>query len=217
MGSRMEYTEEMPISIGEAAEILGVSVKTARRYADADKIPYERAPSGHRRFYRSQLLAQAKKVNNERITINYVRVSSHDQKDDLVRQAQALESFSTKNGWTYETIQDLGSGLNYKKKGLKRLIKMILRGEVERLVINHKDRLLRFGAEIIFYICDEFKTEVVIVNKSEKPKDFETELVADMIELVTVFSAKLYGSRSRKNKKIVDNIVKSTQKDLETT
>lgn len=207
----MDTTEEMPISIGEAAEIMGVSVKTMRRYADDNKVPSERSPSGHRKFYRSQLQAVSKTQLSDRITINYARVSSHDQKADLARQAQALEDYSTKHGWSFETIQDLGSGLNYKKKGLKRLIKMILRGEVERLVVNHKDRLLRFGAEIIFYICDEFNTEVVIVNKTKKERDFEAELVTDMIELVTVFSAKLYGSRSHKNRKVVEAVVKSTQ------
>ncbi len=204
-------SEEMPISIGEAAEILGVSVKTVRRYADKGKIPFERTPSGHRRFYRSQLQAKSKTFDADRITVNYGRVSSHDQKKDLERQVARLEEFSNSHGWQYLTIQDLGSGLNYRKQGLKKLVKMILSGEVERLVITHKDRLLRFGAELIFMMCDEFNVEVVIVNKSPKERDFESELVADMIELITVFSAKLYGSRSHKNKKIVESVVKATQ------
>ncbi|MDJ0736987.1 MAG: IS607 family transposase [Nostocaceae cyanobacterium] len=205
----------MTVSIGEAASKLGVSVKTIRRWADAGKIRSDRTPSGHRRFYVSDLLRMtAKPVHNERKTINYARVSSHDQKDDLQRQAEVLEQFCVAKGWEYETIQDLGSGLNYKKKGLNKLIKLILTNQVERLVITHKDRLLRFGAELIFAMCDEFQTEVVIINKSKEDKSFEAELVRDMIELVTVFSARLYGSRSRKNQKLVDNIVKSVQNDL---
>lgn len=200
---------EMTISIGEAAKELGISVKTLRRWADADKIRSERSPSGHRRFY----LSDIKRITprdlqqlDERITINYARVSSHDQKADLVRQVQVLESFSAANGWQYETIQDLGSGLNYQKKGLQKLLKRILKGDVGRLVLTHKDRLLRFGAELVFAMCEEFETEVVIVNKSDEELSFEQELVTDMIELVTVFSARLYGARSRKNKKLIDGV-----------
>jgi len=208
----MEDYSQMTISIGEAAKELGISVKTIRRWADADKIRYERSPSGHRRFY----LADIKRITprdlkqlDDRITINYARVSSSDQKEDLVRQIQVLEQFSSANGWQHETISDLGSGLNYQKKGLQKLLKRIMKGDVGRLVLTHKDRLLRFGSELVFAMCEEFETEVVIVNKSEVELTFEQELVTDMIELITVFSAGLYGARSRKNKKLVDGISKA--------
>lgn len=208
----MEDYSQMTISIGEAAKELGISVKTIRRWADAGKIRYERSPSGHRRFY----LADIKRITprdlkqlDDRITINYARVSSSDQKEDLVRQIQVLEQFSSANGWQHETISDLGSGLNYQKKGLQKLLKRIMKGDVGRLVLTHKDRLLRFGSELVFAMCEEFETEVVIVNKSEVELSFEQELVTDMIELITVFSARLYGARSRKNKKLVDGISKA--------
>lgn len=205
---------EMTISIGEAAKELGVSVKTIRRWADSGKLRTERSPSGHRRFF----IADIKRITpreiqalEARITINYARVSSHDQKEDLKRQIQVLEAFSGSNGWQYETIQDLGSGLNYQKKGLQKLLKRLLKGDVGRLVITHKDRLLRFGSELIFAICEEFETEVVIVNKSDEEVTFEQELVTDMIELVTVFSARLYGARSKKNKKLLDGVANAIE------
>ncbi|MEA5596276.1 IS607 family transposase [Rivularia sp. UHCC 0363] len=204
----------MTISIGDAAQELGVSVKTVRRWADAGKIRYERSPSSHRRFYISDLkrLAPRNPENLDyRTTINYARVSSHDQKDDLTRQIKVLESFSSSKGWEFETISDLGSGLNYKKKGLKSLLKRIMKGDVGRLVLTHKDRLLRFGSELVFAMCEEFETEVVIINKSHEEISFEQELVTDMIELITVFSVRLYGSRSRKNKKLIDNMTKAVQ------
>jgi len=204
----------MTISIGDTAKELGVSVKTVRRWADSGKLRYERSPSGHRRFY----LADIKRITprdfnqlEDRVTINYARVSSHDQKDDLTRQVQVLEAFSGTNGWQFETISDLGSGLNYNKKGLQKLLKRIMQGDVGRLVLTHKDRLLRFGSEIVFAMCEEFETEVVIINKSTEEMTFEQELVTDMIELITVFSARLYGSRSRKNKKLLDNVAKAVQ------
>jgi len=205
----MENTSEVTVSIGDAAALLGVSTKTLRRWADSGKIKSERSPTGQRRFF----LADIKRITpreldrlDDRITINYARVSSHEQKQDLVRQAQVLEAFSSVNGWQYETIQDLGSGLNYQKKGLQKLLKRIMQGDVARLVITHKDRLLRFGAELVFAVCEEFETEVVIINKTSEEVTFEQELVQDMIELITVFSARLYGSRSKKNKKLIEGM-----------
>ena len=205
----MEDIPDMTISIGDAAKELGISVITLRRWADSGKIRSERSPTGHRRFY----LADIKRITprnlarvDERITINYARVSSHDQKQDLIRQVQVLEAFSGSNGWQFETIKDMGSGLNYQKKGLKKLIKRILSGDVGRLVLTHKDRLLRFGSELVFAICEEMETEVVIINKTPEEVSFEQELVEDVLELITVFSARLYGSRSNKNKKLIDRI-----------
>lgn len=212
----MDINNEMTVSIGEAAEKLGVSVKTVRRWADAGKINFERTPTGHRRFYLSDLVKLPSKESvNTRKTIIYARVSSYDQKKDLERQVKVLEQFCTSKSWQYEIIKDLGSGLNYKKKGLKKLIKLILSNEAERLVLTHRDRLLRFGTELIFMMCEEFNTEVLIVNQSKEETSFESELVRDMIELMTVFSARLYGARSQKNQKVVDNLIKSVQKDIE--
>ena len=100
-------------------------------------------------------------------------------------------------------LEDLGSGLNYQKKGLRKLIQRICLGEVGRLVITHKDRLLRFGSELVFSLCEQFQTEVVILNSSGE-LSFEEELAQDVLEIITVFSARLYGARSHKNKKILE-------------
>ena len=77
------------------------------------------------------------------MTVTYARVSSNDQKDDLERQKIVLEAYCAQKGWSFEVISDLGSGLNYRKKGLIKLIKLICSEQVERLVLTHKDRLLR--------------------------------------------------------------------------
>jgi len=210
----MDKQSEVTISIGEAAKELGVSTKTLRRWTDAGKIKYERSVSNQRRFYLTdikRLTPRNLKQLDERITVNYARVSSHDQKADLVRQVQVLEAYSSSNGWQFETIQDLGSGLNYNKKGLKQLLKRIMAGDIGRLVITHKDRLLRFGSELVFAMCEEFDTEVVIVNKSIEETTFEIELATDMIELITVFSARLYGARSQKNKRLIDSVAKAVE------
>ena len=99
----------------------------------------------------------------------------------------------------------MGSGINYNKKGLKSLINAIIDDEVGRIVITHKDRLLRFGAELIFSICEAKEVEVLIINKGED-SSFEEDLTKDVLEIITVFSARLYGVRSRKNQKLIDKM-----------
>lgn len=136
--------------------------------------------------------------SGQRVTLAYARVSSHDQKNDLQRQKEVLELFCAQHGWSFEIIEDLGSGMNYRKKGLITLLNRLLSGTVERLGLTHKDRLLRFGAELIFSICEMNQTEVVIINQSQD-STFEEELAKDVLEIITVFSARLYGSRSKKN------------------
>jgi excisionase family DNA binding protein len=194
----------MKVNISQAAKALGVHQETLRRWEAAGKIQVERTPRGHRRYDLAKLKGIISKIDPlTGTTICYARVSSHDQKEDLQRQAAVLESFCIARGWTHEVLQDLGSGLNYNKKGLKKLIKVLCSGSVSRLVITHKDRLLRFGAELIFSICEIFGTEVVIINTSDS-SSFEDDLVQDVLEIITVFSARLYGSRSRKNKKLLE-------------
>ena len=194
----------MKVSIGKAAKELGVHPQTLRRWEKAGKIEAEWTPTGRRMYDLAKLRGLTPhKAPSSRVTLAYARVSSHDQKEDLVRQVALLESFCAANGWTFETLQDLGSGLNYHKKGLRLLIRRICSGEIGRLVITHKDRLLRFGSELVFSLCGHFGIEVIIVNASEETT-FEEELVSDVLEIITVFSARLYGSRSHKNKQVLD-------------
>lgn len=193
----------MKVNIKKAAEYFGVSQETLRRWERDGKITSDRTPHGHRRYDLSKLNTLSAKRSTSKRTIAYARVSSHDQKTDLIRQVAVLETFCTSHGWKYEVVQDLGSGLNYGKKGLKKLIREICLGDVGRLVIVHKDRLLRFGAELIFSLCEQFEAEVVIINASLET-NFEEDLVQDVLEIITVFSARLYGARSRKNKKLLE-------------
>jgi putative resolvase len=186
----------------EAGTLLGVTVRTLHRWELDGKIKSTRTIGGHRRYDIADLISNK---SDTQLTVGYARVSSHDQKDDLTRQIIVLESYCAKHGWGFEIIQDLGSGMNYKKKGLIRLIKLITSYQVERLVLTHKDRLLRFGSDLIFTLCEQFGTEVIIINRSDD-STFEEDLASDVLEIITVFSARLYGSRSHKNKKIVEEL-----------
>lgn len=189
------------VSIGQAAKLAGVSVETLREWEKMGKISSQRTQGGHRRYDVDQFIEPM-----PRQTIPYARVSSHDQKEDLQRQMDVLMAYCQQQGWgNIEPIQDLGSGLNYKKKGLTRLIHLILEDQVERLVITHKDRLLRFGSELVFALCEQMGTQVIILNPREETT-FEEDLASDVLEIITVFSARLYGSRSRKNLKIMQKL-----------
>ena len=203
---------ERLVSIGEASKALGVSITTLRRWEAEGRLVAEHTAGGHRRYDLAKLRPEwfhAADTANRR-TIAYARVSSHDQKDDLERQKQVLELFCARQGWAFEVIADLGSGMNYHKKALKRLLDAIIGGQVGRLVITHKDRLLRFGAELVFAICEAKQVEVVILNQGEDTT-FEEDLAKDVLEIITVFSARLYGSRSRKNQKLLDGVKKAVE------
>ena len=187
------------VSIGKAAEMLGVSISTLRRWETQGKITPARTQGGTRRYDLAALgLERGRPLASTRRTIAYARVSSHDQKADLERQKQVLGMYCASQGWTHEVVSDLGSGLNYRKKGLRRLLNEMMAERVDRLVVTHKDRLLRFGAELVFAVCEAREVEVVILNKGEDAS-FEEDLARDVLEIITVFSARLYGARSRRN------------------
>jgi putative resolvase len=201
------------VPIQDAAEALGVTAQTLRRWEREGRlIPDERTAGGRRRYDLARLKPELfhAALESQRKTVAYARVSSPDQKADLERQKQVLEVYCARQGWTFEVIADLGSGMNYHKKGLKRLLDAIIEGEVGRLVITHKDRLLRFGAELVFAICQAKNVEVVILNQGEDTT-FEEDLAKDVLEIITVFSARLYGSRSRKNQKLLDGVKQAVE------
>lgn len=205
------------ISIGQAAKLLGVHVQTLRNWEKSGKLkPDSISPGGTRRYNSDTIMRISGKElpqieKDDRVTIAYARVSSQDQKEDLKRQAQVLELYCAEHGYKYELITDLGSGMNYYKKGLTTLISRILDNGVKRLVLTHKDRLLRFGAELIFSICEAKGVEVVIINRGEEEASFEEDLAKDVLEIITVFSARLYGSRSGKNRKIIEKLQESVK------
>ena len=189
------------ISIGKVCEIMGISLSTAYRWIKLGKLKESfRTLGNHRRFNKQEISSLCGKENaNELLTILYARVSSHDQKGDLVTQENKLIHYATVKQYSnFKLISDLGSGLNYKKSGLKQLLKLILTQKVNRLIVNHKDRLLRFGSELVFALCHYFNVEMIIIE--EQSLSFEETLTCDVIELMTVFCAKLYGKRSHKNK-----------------
>ena len=130
------------------------------------------------------LMSNSIKVINvkpeKRITIGYCRVSSHKQKDDLERQIDNVKTYLLAKGQPFEIISDIGSGINYKKKGLQELIRRISQNQVEKVVVLYKDRLLRFGFELIEYIASLYNCEIEIIDNTEKSE--QQELVEEIQE-----------------------------------
>ena len=202
--------ENRLVKIGAAAKMLGTTPGQLRKWeANGELLPARKTQGGTRYyaiadlFGRSAAASPAAASPEEPLTVCYARVSSYDQKADLDRQQAALEAYCATKGWRTRVIRDLGSGMNYRKKGLQELLELILHRRFERLVITHQDRLLRFGAELVFRLCELQGIEIVIVHQGEPPS-FEEELAQDVLEIITVFSARLYGSGSHQSKQLLD-------------
>lgn len=152
-----------------------------------------RTLGGHRRFELDN--ASLSDDSKDRKHVGYARVSSHDQKEDLQRQAQRLKSSGCE-----EVITDIGSGLNCNKPGLKSLLNRILQGKVHTLSVVYEDRLLRFGTSLIRLLCRKTQTTVRVLE-NKPAQTFEEELAKDVITFMTVFCARLYGKRSHQSKR----------------
>lgn len=191
----------MLISIGKVAELFGVNPQTVRNWCSQGILKAIRTFGGHRRFDEEEVRKlRGMEICEEKKTVIYARVSSNDQKDDLERQAKELEKYCKDNEENkVEIIKDIGSGINYKKRGIKKLIKEIVVGKIGKIIISYQDRLLRFGSEILFQLCELMGVEVLIL-KEEKQKNYEEKLVEDVLAILIVYSSKIYGHRSHKNR-----------------
>ena len=194
-------------SIHELSKILGVSAQTLRNWDKNGKLhPHHTTASGYRYYSQEQLNEVLHiKPKNERITIGYCRVSSKKQKDDLERQVENVRTYLLAQGQPFEIICDIGSGINYKKKGLQELIKRISENKVEKVVILYKDRLLRFGFELVEYLALLHHCEIEVIDNTEKTQ--QQELVEDLVQIITVFSCKLQGKRAHRAKKMIQELV----------
>ena len=188
------------LSIGEAAAALGVAVVTFRRWQRQGRLlPALRKLGGYRRYASEAFrCASGPQTPTGGKTVCYARVSSHDQSAQLQTQGARLERHCHATGFAHvEVVTELGSRLNY-RKGLQRILNGIFRGRVSRLAIVAKGRLLRFGSELPFQIFELFAVEVVVLDAAADISR-EQQLTEDLVEILTVFSSWLYGSRSRKN------------------
>ena len=192
-------------SIRAFAKILGVTPQTLRNWDKSGKLkPHHTASNGYRYYSHEQLSNITKIQGIDRITIGYCRVSSHKQKDDLIRQVENMQTYLLAQGKPFRIIQDIGSGINYHNKGLLELIDLINDNKVEKIVVLYKDRLLRFGFELIEEFSRLHNCSVEVIDHTEKTE--QQELVEDLIQIITVFSCKLQGQRANKAKKLIQEL-----------
>ncbi|WP_126451256.1 IS607 family transposase [Sulfodiicoccus acidiphilus] len=179
----------------EVCQRLGISYATLREYVKKGYIKPVVLQSGKWRFGEEDVEKLMGIVRKRKIL--YARVSSNTQKDDLANQVKYLEE----NVKEYDqVITDVGSGLNAKRKGFLKLLRMILNNEVSKVVVAYPDRLVRFGFEILEEVCKAHNCEIVVLNNEDETP--EQELVEDLISILVSFGGKLYGMRSHKHEKV---------------
>ena len=189
-------------------EFAQMAHKTPQTLRNWDKrgvlVPHHKGMNGYR-YYSDEQLHQVLGIRQApRIVIGYCRVSSAKQKDDLERQIENVKTYLTAQGAPFEIVSDIGSGIHYAKKGLQDLIRRIERNEVSKVVVLYKDRLLRFGIELLEYVAALHGTEIEVIDNTEKTE--EQELVEDLIQIVTVFSCRLQGKRANKARKMIKEL-----------
>ena len=195
-------------------KILGVTAQTLRNWDKEGKLkPSYIKSNGYRYYSEDSILSytQERKTKKNLNVIGYARVSSKKQEDDLNRQIDYLKQYISNKYQTFEIISDIGSGINYNKKGLQKLIEKINRKEVDIIVVLYKDRLLRFGFELIEYFASLNNVKIEVLDKKDKSE--EQELTEDLIQIITVFSSKL--QRKSKTKALINDFYKKIKETAE--
>ena len=199
---------ELPkfVSGKEASKILGVHERTLYLWDKAKKIETIRTPGDKRlyninKYINDHIPTEKNNIDinelehlNKKIKIIYVRVSSLSQKDDLLRQKE----YMTNKFPNHTLIEDIGSGINFNRKGLRRIIKLAISGQIEELVVAYKDRLTRFGFELIEDLIKEYSNGRILVLNQNKKIEPEEELIKDMLQIMNIFVAKMNGLRKYK-------------------
>ena len=197
--------------MNEVSEITGLAQSTLRlMHRKGELVPAKVSPGGTRYYSDEQIKEyMGVKTVSKRIVIGYARVSSRKQEKDLDRQIENLKTYMFAKGYSFEMITDIGSGINYSKKGLTKLLERIHNGEVSKVVVLYKDRLVRFGFELLETVCKLNDCEIEIVDNT--PKTNEEELVNDLVKVVNVFGSELKGDQSKLVKQFVEDLKDDTR------
>ena len=185
-------------------QMLGVSAQTLRNWDKEGKLkPSYVKSNGYRYYSEDSILSytQERKTKKNLNVIGYARVSSKKQSDDLERQVNNIKQYLSSKYEMFDIITDIGSGINYKKPGLLKLIEKINKKEVDLIVVLYKDRLLRFGFELVEYFAELNNVIIEVLDKIDKNQD--EELVEDLVQIITIFSCKIQGKRKGKTKQIL--------------
>lgn len=208
-------SSEQLLKIGDVATLLGVTTQTLRNWTNSGHIDVIIGKGGHRRFRRSEverIMELNERESNIKKCLLYCRVSTSIQKENLERQIERLTSFALSNGFLIEGIyKDIASGMNFKRRGLLKLLEYCQKHSISTVIIEYKDRLARFGVDLLKEFLSSFDTELLIVNATDS--DYKQEIIDDMIAIIIHFSSRLHEKRKGKNKanKIKKELLKETQ------
>ena len=203
-------------SSNAVTKLLGVTAQTLRNWDKEGKLkPAYTKSNGYRYYSEDSILSytQERKTKKDLHVIGYARVSSKKESDDLERQVDNLKTYIESKYSSYEIITDIGSGIDYKKPGLKKLIDLVNKKQVDIIVVLYKDRLLRFGFELVEYFSKINNVSIEVLDRVNKNQD--EELVEDLIQIITVFSCRLQGKRKAKTKEILEEFSKKIEKTID--
>ena len=193
-------------------QILGVTAQTLRNWDKEGKLKPSYVKSNGYRYYSEESIlsyTQERKTKKNLNVVGYARVSSKKQTDDLERQVNNLKEYLSNKYDNFDIITDIGSGINYNKPGLLKLIEKINRKEVDLIVVLYKDRLLRFGFELVEHFANLNNVKIEVLDKLDKTQD--EELVEDLVQIITLFSCKIQGKRKSKTKQILEDFSQKIQ------
>lgn len=196
-------------------KLLKISRVTLCNYAKTGKIKATKLPSGHYDYDIDSVYELIGKRNKtKRVNVLYCRVSTPKQKKDLENQKKTLEEFCAKNGLTISNIyEDIGSGINFDRKGLSELILKVINHEVSKVIIAYKDRLSRLSFDLFKNLFEEFNCEIVVLNEIDDPKTIEKEIFKEIVDMIHCFSMRLYSSRRKEKLKLVEKQLKLDEED----
>lgn len=201
MACALRYLNMKIFTTTSASKYIGVSINTLKTLERNGKIKSFKTTGQHRRFRQEDLDAYigVERIKIERLTVIYARCSTAKQKENLERQKDRLTKYAEAKGYKFILIYEIASGINERRKGLHKVIKLCFEGKVERVLIEYKDRLARFGYEYLDAIFKNLEVTVEIVETKEKK--YEEELAEDIMKILTCYSARYYGARGGRKKK----------------
>lgn len=199
------------LRMNEVSEITGLAQSTLRLMHRKGELVPAKVSLGGTRYYSDEQIKEYMGIEtvSKRIVIGYARVSSRKQEDDLNKQIENLKTYMFAKGYSFEMITDIGSSMNYSKNGLTKLLERIHNGEVSKVVVPYRDRLVRFGFELLETVCKLNDCEIEIVDNT--PKTNEEELITDLVKVVNVFGGELKGKQSKLIKQFVEDLKDDTR------
>ena len=187
----------------QVKEILHITQPTLSKYSKLGLIKYQKIAHNSYIYNAEDVyrLIGIRKEKHKRINVSYARTSNKPKANELRDQSQRIYEFCLKQGISIDKqIEDIKSGMSFDRKGLSSLLQLVIEGKVEMVIVENKDRLARFGFELIVEMFKYFGTQIIVISEEVQNKTYEQELTEDLISIIHYFSMKSYSNRRKLNK-----------------